>query len=217
MSMRGAWSQPQPQMRKPRYMVLAAVVLAHVAVVGAFASMRLAKPLSPDTETLQVSLYEAPATEPEVVLPPKPVMVEMPVLVPNPEVQLTLTPEPPPITVATIEQPATVVPTSAHEGPPRAITPADYLRPPATQYPPLAKKHRQQGLVVLRVMIGLDGRAMDIQIEHSSGFALLDRAARDAVREALFRPYVENGVAHNIQVLVPIEFSMAPRLARAES
>ena len=210
MSMRSAWSQPQ--LRKPRYVVLAAVVLAHVVIVGAFASMRMAKPLSPEPETLLVSLYETPAPEHEVVPAPKPVMVEMPVLVPNPEVQITLTPEPPPIT-ATIEKPAAVARTSGHEGPPRAITPADYLRPPATQYPPLAKKQHQQGLVVLRVMIGLDGRPTDIQIERSSGFALLDRAARDAVREALFRPYVENGVAHNIQVLVPIEFSMAPRLA----
>jgi protein TonB len=205
-----------PRQQKPRSVALAVVVLAHVVVVGAFASMRMARPVFQNTNTLQVSLYEAPAPERDVVLPPKPVMIETRVLVPNPEVQITLTPEPPPIAVAVIEHPA-VVPASGNDGPPRAITPADYLRPPATQYPLLAKQQRQQGLVVLRVMIDMDGRPTDIQIEHSSGFALLDRAARDAVREALFKPYVENGVAHNIQVLVPIEFSMTQRLARADS
>jgi protein TonB len=144
------------------------------------------------------------------------VLIETRLWVPNPEVQITLTPEAAPVAATAIEHPA-AAPGSADDGAPHAITPADYLRPPATQYPPLAKKQRQQGLVVLRVMIGPDGRPGDIQIERSSGFALLDRAARDAVREALFRPYVENGVARSIQVLVPIEFSMGQRLARAES
>lgn len=208
---------PQSRPYQPRLLALAVVVLAHVAVVAAFAGMRMAHPRLTSSEALQVSIYEMPAPEPEVVAAPKPVMIETRVLVPNPEVQITLTPDPPAMTVALIEQPAAVVPASGSDGPPRSITPADYLRQPATQYPPLAKKQRQQGLVVLRVMIGTDGRPMDIQIEHSSGFALLDRAARDAVREALFKPYVENGVAHNIQVLVPIEFSMSQRLARAES
>jgi hypothetical protein len=40
---------------------------------------------------------------------------------------------------------------------------------------------------------------------------------RSLIAHAIRWAYVENGVARSVQVLVPIEFSMGQRLARAES
>ena len=61
--------------------------------------------------------------------------------------------------------------------------------------------------MVLRVLVDAFGRPAQIRVEHSSGFARLDDAARTAVKKALFRPYEVNGVAHPAQVLIPIEFT----------
>jgi periplasmic protein TonB len=75
-------------------------------------------------------------------------------------------------------------------------------------YPPAARHSLQQGVVQLRVLVGEDGRARDIELLRSSGHTLLDEAARQCVREALFRPYLLNGVARAVLVVVPIEFTL---------
>jgi protein TonB len=67
---------------------------------------------------------------------------------------------------------------------------------------------REQGLVVLRVVIDERGEASSIEIETSSGHARLDDAARDAVLRAAFRPYVEDGEPRRALVLIPIEFAL---------
>jgi protein TonB len=47
--------------------------------------------------------------------------------------------------------------------------------------------------VVLRVRVGIDGRPKAVEIAGSSGHPRLDEAALRAVREARFRPYLEDG------------------------
>lgn len=92
---------------------------------------------------------------------------------------------------------------------PRLVSAVEYLREPAPHYPPQSRRLREQGVVVLRVVIDERGRACNIEIESSSGYARLDRAAREAVASAEFRPYLENGAARRAQVLIPIEFSLS--------
>jgi protein TonB len=60
-------------------------------------------------------------------------------------------------------------------------------------YPQMSRRLGEQGAVVLRVMISPDGRAGEIQLSKSSGYARLDRAAIEAVREWRFVPALKGG------------------------
>jgi protein TonB len=93
-------------------------------------------------------------------------------------------------------------------GAPRLISSVEYVREPAPRYPPQSRRLREQGLVVLRVLIDEKGQACNIEVESSSGYARLDRAAKEAVGRAAFRPYVEDGEPRRALVLIPIEFSL---------
>jgi periplasmic protein TonB len=80
-------------------------------------------------------------------------------------------------------------------------------RPP--RYPPQALRRREEGEVILRVLVGTDGKPVQIEIEKSSRSRLLDRAAIDAVQEWLFNPGVRNGQPVQGWVLVPISFRLS--------
>ncbi|PZN31328.1 MAG: energy transducer TonB [Proteobacteria bacterium] len=109
-------------------------------------------------------------------------------------------------------QPArSVEPTPARQpdrSAPVEVSSVEYLREPAPRYPPQSRRLREQGLVVLRVLIDEAGKARRIEIQSSSGYARLDAAAREAVERAAFRPYIENGAPRQALVLIPIEFSL---------
>lgn len=91
---------------------------------------------------------------------------------------------------------------------PKLISSVEYVREPAPRYPPQSRRLREQGLVVLRVLIDEKGQACSIEVESSSGYARLDHAAKEAVARAAFRPYVEDGEPRRALVLIPIEFSL---------
>lgn len=88
------------------------------------------------------------------------------------------------------------------------ISEVEYLREPLLHYPGASRRLREQGTVLLRVLIDEAGRASRIDVYRSSGFTRLDEAACRAVREAQFKPYVANGRGQAAVVLVPIEFSL---------
>lgn len=71
-------------------------------------------------------------------------------------------------------------------------------------YPAEAARRGEQGLVILLVHVAADGSVSDVDIARSSGFTLLDHAARDAVVTWRFVPAVKNGQ--------PIESSMPLRI-----
>jgi len=83
-----------------------------------------------------------------------------------------------------------------------------YLVPPAPRYPPASRRAREEGEVLVRVLIDVDGRPSELRILRSSGHARLDDAAVEAVRAALFRPYVAAGRARAAYVRVPVEFAL---------
>jgi periplasmic protein TonB len=91
---------------------------------------------------------------------------------------------------------------------PKRVSAVEYVREPVPRYPPQSRRLREQGLVVLRVVIDERGAASSIEIETSSGHARLDDAAREAVLRAAFRPYVEDGEPRRALVLIPIEFAL---------
>jgi len=70
------------------------------------------------------------------------------------------------------------------------------------------RRQGEAGRVTLRVLIDEQGRPAELRVQSSSGYARLDEAALEALRDARFRPYAENGVAQRVWALVPIHFDL---------
>jgi protein TonB len=62
---------------------------------------------------------------------------------------------------------------------------------------------------LLRVLINRAGHAERVEVQASSGSRRLDEAAIKAAREALYRPYSENGEAIPVWALVPTLFELS--------
>lgn len=76
-----------------------------------------------------------------------------------------------------------------------AASPDDrYVNKPAA-YPRAAALRGEEGTVYLVTLVAPDGHAEAVQIERSSGYPELDRAARNAVSAWHFRPALRGGVA----------------------
>jgi protein TonB len=78
----------------------------------------------------------------------------------------------------------------------------------APAYPPAARRLGQQGLVKVRVDVDDKGAIVSEQISLSSGFAPLDNAALDAVKNARFLPAKKNGKSILASVIVSIRFKL---------
>ena len=90
----------------------------------------------------------------------------------------------------------------------RTIAKPDYLRNPPPKYPAESRKLREQGVVLLKVSVTSEGRAGDVQLQRSSGFARLDQAALNAVRHWEFSPARVGLTAVASAVEVPVRFGL---------
>lgn len=98
---------------------------------------------------------------------------------------------------------------SGPPGPPAVVQPsshASYLGNPKPNYPDVSRRFGEEGIVRLRVLVGVDGRAHEVTVERSSGYRRLDKAALDAVRRWRFVPGTRGGVPEAMWYIVPVEF-----------
>jgi periplasmic protein TonB len=151
--------------------------------------------------SVPLSVTFATASEPERAKPktavPKPKAVPRPMVANDALAELEPTPEPSLVK----EEPA----------PPQVTPPrfdAAYLNNPVPAYPALSRRTGEQGRVWLRVFVGPDGSARDVTIQSSSGYARLDRSAKEAVERWKFAPARNGDNAVGAWVLVPISFTL---------
>ena len=85
-------------------------------------------------------------------------------------------------------------------------TQADYLNNPKPPYPPLSKRLREEGKVVVSVLIEPDGTASKAEIRTSSGFDRLDQTALQTVLRWRYVPGKRNGTPEAMWFNVPINF-----------
>ncbi len=79
----------------------------------------------------------------------------------------------------------------------------------APRYPREEARAGVQGTVLLRILVGVDGRPLEVSIDRSSGNRSLDRTAREHVLKTwLFKPAMRDGHAVQAYGLVPIDFTM---------
>ncbi len=115
----------------------------------------------------------------------------------------------PPVTQAAPAAPSApqVAALSAPLIPPRPLAAAAGNRAPA--YPESARRRRESGRVMLRVAVSAEGRATEVAVAESSGSAVLDAAAADAVRAWRFVPATRGGLTVAGVADVPIRFNLS--------
>jgi protein TonB len=181
-------------------------------------ALPLAAPLvREEPARIEASVISEPPPPPP--LPPEPVPLPraQPVRVPTPPPRVAPTPPslpvaatPTPIASApipTIAAPIDIAPTStpAAAGATRTLAYDGRLKLP---YPTASVRQREQGTVVLNVLVDVDGHVQRIEVSRSSGHRRLDDAAREAVQRARFLPVLIDGNAQPAWGLVPIEFRL---------
>jgi len=153
--------------------------------------------------------------------PPAPAPAPLPVAKPSPEpAPEAPTAAPTQVALAPITQPVVASAPPAPPAPPAQvvakvappapvelpISDADYLQNPKPSYPGISRKLREQGKVVVDVLIAADGSAQQAKVQSSSGFDRLDAAALATVQRWRYVPGKKGGVATAMWFSVPINF-----------
>ncbi len=119
-----------------------------------------------------------------------------------------------PATTAPVASETATSETAAPEAAPVAALPEPTLaRPipgqnPRPDYPAAARRLNQQGQVVLRALVTVQGQVTTVEVAQSSGFPALDEAARRTVSGWGFTPAQQGDQPIESWVMVPIVFSL---------
>ena len=131
------------------------------------------------------------------------------VVPPQPEAQPVVTVAPAPA------EPPTPVPPAPAPSPPAPpqprLLPASniaYLVPPPIEVPLASRRLGEQGLVMLRVRVGVDGLPRQVSLQRSSGYARLDEQAMSAMKQARFEPQTDNGAPIEWIVVAPLQYEI---------
>jgi TonB family protein len=87
-------------------------------------------------------------------------------------------------------------------------TDADYFKNPPPQYPRMSKRLGEQGVVIVRALIGVSGQAEKAEIYKSSGYERLDQAALDAVIHWRYVPGKRLGRVESMWFNIPVKFEL---------
>lgn len=202
---------------------LVIVVLLHVAVIAALLQIGAVREALRETAPLFVSFVapDVPKADPEPPAPPPPqpkprpptparlITSERPVTTPAEFVAPPAPVDEQPLAPSAVEAPAApaaAAPSGAAT--PKVITAVQYVRPPHVEYPMASRRLGEQGRVVVRVLIDRNGQAERVELHQPSRYPRLNDAALKAAREALYRPYSENGEPLVVWALVPVLFEL---------
>lgn len=206
---------------KPGWASLAVVAALHALVLTALVQMDLMPTAAARKAPLVVELVALPADPPPEAPPPSPKaevepakpLVQPPIIAPPPMVRIAA-PPPPVVSVPAPPPPRAeiVAPPAAQPAPAGPVAAPDLAssmisaKPP--KYPLESRRKREQGTVVLSVLVSAAGKVAEISIAKSSGFARLDKAALEAVRNWRWSPLVRAGEAVMVKGYVDIPFEL---------
>ena len=202
-------ARPHPE--AARVVALSAAIALNLAAL-----LILTRPLAPQALALVHKLVPVPQVT--FIEPPKPLPqpppIELKPLPHPPAAPAHVRPHPsvaPPVATPSVEgtQPMpTVVPPSAT--PVDTTTPVEATlayRTAPLQFPVQALRLHMQGTVLLRVLVDESGQPLQVEVEHGSGYALLDRSAREQVlAHWRFQPAMVDGHAVRAWARVPVSF-----------
>ena len=204
---------------------------ARIAAISAAMTLNLAvlmiasRPITPAqlalihqlTTVQQVRLIEPPA----ILRPPPPIELKpLPRPPTLPQAHLRPLPFSPPAVVPSTEGSLAALPVSeptllpGNAMPETAAVAAPVetslaYRSAPLHFPAVALRQRMHGSVLLRVLVDETGTPLQVTVERSSGYALLDRSARDQVLAGWrFQPAMVSGQAVRAWVRVPVNFDL---------
>lgn len=141
-----------------------------------------------------------PATPPQ--LRPRPLPSSPPAVVPDTDGRIAA----PPISAPSLP------PTDAMADPMAVGAPVEAslaYRLAPLQFPIQALRERMHGTVLLRVLVDETGKPLQVVVERGSGYALLDRSARQQVLAGWrFQPAMVHGRAVRAWARVPVNFDL---------
>ena len=146
-----------------------------------------------------------PLPHPQTVIPPQSHPRTLPthqsVVVPTTEGTVAATP-----TTPSVLPDNTVPGTSTVSAPVEASL---AYRTAPLHFPLQALRQRMHGTVLLRVLVDETGKPLQVTVEHGSGYALLDRIAREQVLAGWrFQPAMVDGRAVRAWAMVPVDFDL---------
>lgn len=213
-------SEPPEWRRSGRFFLIAAAL--HAAVLFYPLKLAIGQLDIPEPSALLVKLIEKPAAPQPVVAPPVPIQpskpqptTARPTPTPRPIMAVAAEPtaSPPTFSVpAAVAAPPAPVATAPSPAAPVAVTAARfnaaYLNNPEPKYPPLSRRLGEEGKVLLKVRVTVEGLAASVDLEKSSSFERLDEAARQAVARWRFVPAKRGDEPIEALVIVPIVFRL---------
>lgn len=194
-------NEPEKSSLSERFSVVGLVVLLHLSVFAGY----LLQPEMPAVMVNEMSISFANAQMQQAEIPPPPLEK------PKPK---EIEPEPVPTDapalkeVAPVEQPQTTSPPSPVQLDAQPDYKADYLNNPRPPYPMVARRMGYNGKVILNVEVLAEGKAGQVLLHQSSGYAILDNSALQTVKTWKFSPAKRLGQPVTQWFLVPIKFSL---------
>ncbi|HEX7803101.1 MAG TPA: TonB family protein [Pseudoxanthomonas sp.] len=209
-------SETRPEL--PRILAIAAAIAVHVFALLLLLIPMATPVLQPVAESKPGIIFLEPKKEivdEEIVdKKPKPVV---PSQTTKPQEETTPTQDPPMIVeggnVATsnpgVTDPGPVVNPSPVDTGPVTVGALAYVKAPPPPYPRTEIRNGVGGTVLLRVLVDVDGRPLEVVVLESSGNRNLDRSARDNVlKNWLFQPAMRDGQPVQAYGKVPVVFSV---------
>jgi periplasmic protein TonB len=152
----------------------------------------------------------APAAPPVLATAPEApaafTSASVPLATPLPPTTATADAPPAPVAAAAPAQTAPPLPTPA----PRLLpaSAVSYLVAPPVEVPLTSRRLGETGTVLLRVLVGTDGRPQRITLHKGSGHARLDEQALWAMGQARFKPQTDNGQPVAWIVIAPLAYEL---------
>ena len=192
---------PEKSPLTERVSVVGLVVLLHLLVFAGY----LLQPEMPTVMVNEMSISFANAQMQQADITPPPLVKPKPKEI-EPEPVPT---DAPALKEATpVEQPQTTSPPSPVQLDAQPDYKADYLNNPRPPYPMVARRMGYNGKVILNVEVLAEGKAGQVLLHQSSGYAILDNSALQTVKTWKFSPAKRLGQPVTQWFLVPIKFSL---------
>lgn len=180
-------------------LIYAAVRPEVTAPIRALA-VRLIEPELPKLPKLEPPKQVPPQPAPKKVQTPPPIMTAA--KRDDAPTSFVVAPQPAPVAAPAVQAPVAAPITAARFD-------ADYLQNPKPVYPAMSRRLGEEGKVVLRVRVSVQGQPLTVEVNKSSGFPRLDDAARLAVERWRFVPARQGNEPIEASVLVPLNFTLS--------
>jgi len=76
------------------------------------------------------------------------------------------------------------------------------------KYPDLARQAGIEGTVLLNVLVGIDGKVIQVSVIQSDVTPAMEKSAGEAAKQFLFKPAKQRTVAVKARVAIPIRFKL---------